>query len=92
MEVFIRPEAMSINPGTTPDGVNRINAVVKAVLFDGGNSALLCVIEGSSKELTVRFPRTSRMIFGRTIEICVAWDPARSICFRSAGVKTYAEL
>lgn len=92
VEVFIRPEAMSINPETTPDSVNKINAVVKAVLFDGGNSALLCVIEGPSKELTVRLPQNVPHDIRANDRVCVAWDPARSICFRSAGVKTYAEL
>lgn len=92
LDVFIRPEAMIINPGTTPDSVNKINAVVKAVLFDGGNSGLLCVIEGSSKELTVRLPQNVPHDIRANDRVCVAWDPARSICFMSAGVKTYAEL
>lgn len=92
LEVFIRPEAMTINPGTTPDSVNKINAVVKAVLFDGGNSGLLCVIEGSSNELTVRLPQNVPHDIRANDRVCVAWDPARSICFMSAGVKTYAEL
>ena len=92
VEVFVRPEAMSINPGPTPDGVNKVAVVVKAVLFDGGNSGLLCVIEGSSKELIVKLPQAVPYEVKAHDRICVAWDPARAVCFRSAGVKTYDDL
>ena len=92
VEVFVRPEAMSINPGPTPEGMNKVTVVVKAVLFDGGNSRLLCVIEGSSKELLVRLPQAVPYEVKAHDRICVVWDPARAVCFRSAGVKTYDEL
>jgi spermidine/putrescine transport system ATP-binding protein len=92
VEVFIRPEAMTINPERTPDGMNQIPVLVKAVLFDGGNSRLLCVMEGSSKELIVKLPQNVPSDLKVNDRISVAWDPARSVCFRNAGVKAYEEL
>lgn len=92
VEVFVRPGAMGINPETTPDSMNKVNTIVKAVLFDGGNSGLLCVMEGSSRELIVKLPQNVPYDVRVNDRVCVAWDPSKSVCFRSAGVKTYDEL
>jgi spermidine/putrescine transport system ATP-binding protein len=94
VELFVRPEAISLNPepAPAPTAGNSIPVVVRAVLFDGGNSRVLCAIERASKELVARLPqnRPNDMKVGDRLR--VEWDPTRSVCFRGAGVTPYAEL
>ncbi len=40
-EMFVRPEAMVIEPGGDPESFNRMPVQVRAILFDGGTAACL---------------------------------------------------
>ncbi|MGD8261681.1 MAG: ABC transporter ATP-binding protein, partial [Desulfobacterales bacterium] len=41
VDLFLRPEAMLIQPDPTLSGLNRFEVIVKDILFDGANSRLL---------------------------------------------------
>jgi spermidine/putrescine transport system ATP-binding protein len=92
VEMFMRPEAMTINPDASLTNINILNVVVKAILFDGGNSRLLGVIDGSTKELILMLPQNYSYDIKVKDKIRIGWDPTRSVCFKSAGVRTYDEL
>jgi len=92
VEMFIRPEAIIINPEANIKNMSILNVVIKAILFDGGNSRLLVVIDGSTKELILILPQNYPWNIKAKDKIRIGWDPKRSVCFKSAGVKTYDEL
>jgi spermidine/putrescine transport system ATP-binding protein len=93
VELFIRPEAMIINPETGLDDLNIIDVTVKSILFDGGNSRLLVIYGRSGKELIVSLPLNSRYDHLKPNDtIKIGWNPAGSVCFKDTGIKTYEEL
>ncbi len=92
VEMYIRPEAMIINPSSDKE-LNKIKADVKAILFDGGNSRLLVNPLGGSKDMIVSLPQNRQFDHiksGDSVEI--GWDSASAACFKESGVKTYDEL
>ena len=92
VEMYVRPEAIIINP-PDKDGFNRLPAAVKAILFDGGNSRLLVSLNGSAKELLVSLPQNRQFDHLKVKDgVTIGWDPASSVCYRETGVKTYEEL
>ena len=92
IEMFVRPEAMIINPEAKMKEMNLLDVVVKAILFDGGNSRALVVIDGSTKELILRLPQNDVSKIRVKDRMRIGWDPRKSTCFKSTGVKTYDEL
>lgn len=92
VEMYIRPEAIMINPPET-NGFNRVPVNVKAILFDGGNSRLLVALDGSEKEVLVSLPQNRQYDKIKVKDhIHIGWDPSSSVCFKETGVKTYEEL
>ena len=92
-ELYIRPEAMIINPAKENTILNKVKVSVKAILFDGGNSRLLVNPVGSSKDMIVSLPQNRQFDYikaGDSIE--VGWDPTSSAFFKESGVKTYDEF
>ena len=90
--MYIRPEAIIINP-PEDDGLNRIAATVKAILFDGANSRLLVSIGEQKKELLVSLPQNGQYDTIKVKDnIHIGWDPSSSVCFEETGVKTHEEL
>jgi len=92
VEMFIRPEAIIINPDASLKNINILNIIVKAILFDGGSSRFLGVIYGSKKELILMLPHNYSEDINVNNKIRIGWDPTRSACFKSVGVKTYDEF
>ena len=91
-EMYVRPEAIIINP-SEQEGLNRIKTIVKAILFDGGNSRLLLAIDGSKKELLVSLPQNRQYDNIKVDDMVhVGWDPSSNVCFKETGVRTYEEL
>lgn len=85
-ELFLRPEAMVIRPAVEEKRLNRFDATVKTVLFDGANSRLLLAPEGSERELTVALPQNRQFDHidsGDRIEI--GWHTDAGICFAEGG-------
>jgi len=82
VDLFLRPEAMLIQPDASLSHLNRFKADVKAVLFDGANSRLLTNPAGSSREILVALPQNGQFDHiksGDTIDI--GWDEGSGICF-----------
>ena len=93
IEMFARPEAMIINPDASVKNVNVLAAEVKSILFDGGNSRLLVVVDGSPDELIVALPQNRQYdSIEKRDKIRIGWDPDSCACFKATGVKTYDEL
>lgn len=81
--LYVRPEAMLINPDAALKDINRLNATVKSILFDGANSHLLILPDGSKKELLIALPQNKQFDHIRAKDqIEVGWDGMSSICFK----------
>ena len=57
--LYIRPEAILINPATEMEGIDRFDATIKTILFDGANTKLSTVLAGG-EELLVSLPQNAR--------------------------------
>lgn len=82
VDLFLRPEAMLIQPDTSLTHLNRFSVEVQAVLFDGANSRLLARPENSDKEILVALPQNHQydhISTGDHIEI--GWEGASGVCF-----------
>jgi spermidine/putrescine transport system ATP-binding protein len=91
-DLFVRPEAMVINPPASATGYNILDVDVKAIPFDGGNSRLLVCPAGSSDELVVALPQNKQYDHIRAKDsIRIGWDPSKSVCFKRADWKIYDE-
>ena len=81
-DLFLRPEAMRIEPADTA-GLNMFQVTVRAILFDGANSRLLTVTP-QEHELLVALPQNRRFDHiqpGQTVN--VGWHPESGLCFAS---------
>lgn len=82
VDLFLRPEAMLIQPEASLTHLNRFKTKVLAILFDGANSRLLTQPVGTSREILVALPQNGQFDHikaGDTIEI--GWDADSGICF-----------
>ena len=93
VELFVRPEAMIINPKSDAETMNVLDVKVKSILFDGGNSRLLVVYGHPARELIVALPQNNMYAHIKPKDdIRIGWHPAGSVCFENRGIKTYHEL
>ena len=93
VELFVRPEAMIINPDPDGETMNVLDVEVKSILFDGGNSRLLVVYGHPAQELIVALPQNNMYAHIKPKDkINIGWHPAGSVCFENKGIKTYNEL
>jgi len=82
VELFLRPEAMIIQPGTDVGHLNRFEVIVKSLLFDGANSRLLAHPVNGDTELLIALPQNRQFDhIRRNDRIEVGWDPQSGICF-----------
>ena len=83
-DLFIRPEAMIIQPDPSLTDLNRFDVKVKTILFDGANSRLLVTPADGDTELLVALPQNRQFDHirpGDALEI--GWDQTKGICFKS---------
>jgi len=93
IELYVRPEAIIINPKITKENFNILNVSVKTILFDGANSRLLVVPEDSKQELIVSLPQNKQFDYIKTKDkIKIGWDPDAAVCFNKTDGKIYEEL
>ena len=60
-EVFyIRPEALILNPDNIIDGVDQFEVTIKTILFDGSNTKLSTIVNGSNEELLISLPQNAQ--------------------------------
>lgn len=91
-DMFIRPEAIIIQPDKTKPDFNIINADVKAILFDGGNSRLLVTPENSDLEIIVSLPQNKQYDHIKAKDnIKIGWDPEAAVCFNKTEERIYED-
>ena len=82
VELFLRPEAIMIQPDTHQQGLNRLEVIVRSMLFDGANSRLLANPLNDETELLIALPQNRQFDHIRQNDrIEVAWAPESGICF-----------
>lgn len=83
VDLFLRPEAMLIQPDPALSTLNRFEVVVKAILFDGANSRLLVNPLQSDREILIALPQNRQYDHIRVADtIEVGWDINSGICFK----------
>jgi spermidine/putrescine transport system ATP-binding protein len=84
VDLFLRPEAMIIQPAADLPNLNRFEVIVKSLLFDGANSRLLANPLNDDTELLIALPQNRQFDYIRRDDrIEVAWDEQSGICFAS---------
>ncbi|MGD8947953.1 MAG: ABC transporter ATP-binding protein, partial [Desulfobacterales bacterium] len=84
VDLFLRPEAMLIQPDPTLSGLNRFEVIVKDILFDGANSRLLAHPVDADTELLIALPQTRQFDYIRKNDkIEIGWHEQSGICFPS---------
>ncbi len=82
VELFLRPEAIIIQPGADVPRLNRFEVIVRSLLFDGANSRLLANPVNDGTELLIALPQNRQFDHIRKDDrIEVAWDERSGICF-----------
>ena len=82
VDLFLRPEAMLIQPDSSLADLNRFEVIIKDIFFDGANSRLLARPLDADVELLIAQPQTRQFDYiqkGDKIEI--GWNPMSGICF-----------
>ena len=59
-ELYIRPEALIINPDNNLNDVDQFEVTIKTILYDGSNTKLSTMINGSSEELLISLPQNAQ--------------------------------
>ncbi|MDH5660075.1 MAG: ABC transporter ATP-binding protein [Gammaproteobacteria bacterium] len=59
-ELYIRPEALIINPTNDLIDVDQFNVTIKTILFDGSNTKLSTIVNGSAEELQISLPQNAQ--------------------------------
>ncbi len=82
VDLFLRPEAMLIQPPSDIAHLNRFEVVIKSILFDGANSQLLATPPNSEKELLVALPQNRQYDYIQVSDkIEIGWNEQSGICF-----------
>lgn len=82
VDLFLRPEAMLIEPDVSITDLNRFEVVVKSILFDGANSHLLVHPLRAETELLVALPQNRQYDYVRREDkIEIGWAKSSGICF-----------
>ena len=59
-ELYIRPEALIINPENNLNDIIQFDVTIKTILFDGSNTKLSTVVNGSAEELQLSLPQNAQ--------------------------------
>jgi spermidine/putrescine transport system ATP-binding protein len=82
VDLFLRPEAMLIQPDESLSGLNRFEVFVKDILFDGANSRLLAYPPQTDTELLIALPQTRQFDYiQKNDKIEIGWNEMSGICF-----------
>lgn len=84
IDLFLRPEAMLIQPDPSIGSLNRFEVRIRAILFDGANSRLLANPLQSEREILIALPQNRQYDHIQVDDrVEVGWDVASGICFNS---------
>ena len=82
VDLFLRPEAMLIQPDPSLTDLNRFEVIVKDILFDGANSRLLAHPLDADTELLIALPQNRQFDYIKENDkIEIGWDQMSGICF-----------
>lgn len=82
VDLFLRPEAMLIQPDPEIGNLNRFEVVVRSILFDGANSRLLANPLDSDNELLIALPQNRQYDHIQVNDrVEIGWDESSGICF-----------
>ena len=82
VDLFLRPEAMLIQPDPSLTDLNRFEVIVKDILFDGANSRLLAHPLEADTELLIALPQNRQFDYIKVDDkIEIGWDQMSGICF-----------
>lgn len=59
-ELYIRPEALILNPENSHQDIMQFKVTIKTILFDGSNTKLSTQVNGSSEELLISLPQNAQ--------------------------------
>ncbi|MEE9444659.1 MAG: TOBE domain-containing protein, partial [Cocleimonas sp.] len=57
--LYIRPEALIINPSADLNDIETFEITIRNILFDGSNTKLATVVTGSTEELLISLPQNA---------------------------------
>ncbi|WDP91528.1 MAG: ABC transporter ATP-binding protein [Desulfobacter sp.] len=81
-DLFLRPEAIVLEPDPGRAELNRFEIKVSSLLFDGANSRLLAVLPETGREIQVSLPQTRQFDHIRPGDrVTAGWDPASAMLF-----------
>jgi len=87
VDIFVRPEAISLTPGENTgivDGVNGLSAHVESLLFNGANSRVL-VRTASGERIEVDLPQRAELSSLQAGDaIGLNWAQSQSLCFAAS--------
>jgi spermidine/putrescine transport system ATP-binding protein len=82
VNLFLRPEAMLIQPDPSISNLNRFEVIIKDILFDGANSRLLAHPLDADTELLIALPQTHQFDYiKKDDKIEIGWNAMSGICF-----------
>lgn len=83
VNLFLRPEAMVIEPDKGMEDLNRFEVVVKSILFDGANSRLLANPVNANTEILIALPQNRQYDYIQINDkIEIGWNKKSGICFK----------
>jgi spermidine/putrescine transport system ATP-binding protein len=82
IDLFLRPEAMLIQPNPSLSNLNRFEVIIKDILFDGANSRLLAHPLNADTELLIALPQTRQFDYiKKDDKVEIGWNEMSGICF-----------
>jgi spermidine/putrescine transport system ATP-binding protein len=84
VDLFLRPEALLIQPDPSLTSINRFEVIVDSILFDGASSRLLVHPLNSKKEIIVSLPQNKQYDHIKPKDkIAIGWSQQAGIYFNS---------
>jgi len=88
VDLFLRPEAMLIQPDESLSALNRFEVIIRDILFDGSNSRLFAHPLNTDTELLIALPQNRQYDYiKKDDKIEIGWDAKSGICFPHTGAK-----
>ena len=81
-ELYIRPEALILNPDNNLNDVDQFEVTIKTILFDGSNTKLSTLVNGSNEELLISLPQNAQfdgIVEGHKLNVGIHRDDLK--CF-----------
>jgi spermidine/putrescine transport system ATP-binding protein len=82
IDLFLRPEAIVLEPDSAIEALNRFHIVVTAILFDGANSRILARLPESDRKIQISLPQTRQFDHIEPgCRVAAGWSPESGMMF-----------